>query len=373
MCIRDSYDSNTGFLFPELQTESRDERRTVERALKATWSSYWNFRAVEERRLEGIDHLAGAMAVLVHPRFDDDLEITNGVFTLTLQPNGPDRYVMDLNVQAGAESVTNPTPGLGATPEVVEVRSGADGDDAEITRVATSTLVDPDQQVLSDADVVELFARATEVADAWLDRINDTEDASGQRRTLTLDFEFRQMDGAWPALMDDEASDDRLVIKQVRSLDPAAPTLAEDVAIPTDILARASTVTRHTCTSDNGSLTALLVTTDPLLAPDQGFAENPMLAELAVDLNGQRHEWTWADLVDVATQTDGSLTATGPVSDGELTVSLDADGSYRLAGNGVGAGGSLTCSDTTLLTTPCLLYTSPSPRDATLSRMPSSA
>ena len=65
-------------------------------------------------------------------------------------------------------------------------------------------------------------------------------------------------------------------------------------------------------------------------------------------------------------------------------VSLPTNGSLSLSGNSVTAGQSISAADLTSLTfTPiadtngaayaCLLYTSPSPRDATLSRMPSSA
>ncbi|MBZ0254236.1 MAG: hypothetical protein K8I02_12925, partial [Candidatus Methylomirabilis sp.] len=75
------YVSNTGFLYPEAQAKPKDRVRTIDKAIQATWGSYWGFAAFEERRIGGIAHLTGRMAVLVHPRFDDDKEAANGVVT----------------------------------------------------------------------------------------------------------------------------------------------------------------------------------------------------------------------------------------------------------------------------------------------------
>src|SRR5690606_15730785 len=111
------YDSNTGFLDASAQASKKDRKHDVEWAIKKTWASYWSWEAFEERRMAGIDHLAGNMAVLVHPRFDDALERSNGVLTLTLDraqgttQAGDQAYAsMELDVQLGALSVTNPPP-----------------------------------------------------------------------------------------------------------------------------------------------------------------------------------------------------------------------------------------------------------------------
>ena len=68
---------------------------------------------------------------------------------------------------------------------------------------------------------------------------------------------------------------------------------------------------------------------------------------------------------DAATFTVTEVPNTAPVAD-DQDVSLDEDGSLAIT---------LTATDAEddQLTYTCLLYTSPSPRDATLSRMPSSA
>ncbi|MCA9701076.1 MAG: hypothetical protein KC431_26350, partial [Myxococcales bacterium] len=114
------YDSNTGFLQAETLADAKDRKRTVDWALRKTWASYWSWEAFEERRTVGIDHLAGNMAVVVHARFDDERERSNGVITITidraadrqgdLQRPAPDLAHMEVDVQIGAISVTNPPP-----------------------------------------------------------------------------------------------------------------------------------------------------------------------------------------------------------------------------------------------------------------------
>jgi hypothetical protein len=68
------YTSYTGYLRPEAQADPDDRDNTIESAIQKAWASYWSFEAFEERRAEQIDHLSGAMGLVVHARFDDDLE-----------------------------------------------------------------------------------------------------------------------------------------------------------------------------------------------------------------------------------------------------------------------------------------------------------
>lgn len=95
------YDSKTAII--------GDADKTVEKAILDVWSSFWNFRAFQERDLFGIDHESCAMGVLVHRSFPD--EKANGVLvTRNLYRN---QYAgITVNVQLGEESVVKPEPGV---------------------------------------------------------------------------------------------------------------------------------------------------------------------------------------------------------------------------------------------------------------------
>ncbi|WP_435524912.1 PEP/pyruvate-binding domain-containing protein [Chryseobacterium indoltheticum] len=95
------YDSKTAII--------GDPEKTVEKAILDVWSSFWNFRAFQERDLFGINHESCAMGVLVHRSFPD--EKANGVLvTRNLYRN---QYVgITVNVQLGEESVVKPEPGV---------------------------------------------------------------------------------------------------------------------------------------------------------------------------------------------------------------------------------------------------------------------
>ncbi len=273
------YDSNTGYFDPGVLPDENDQNRTVEWAIKKTWASYWGFEAFEERRRENVDHQSGAMAVLVHPRFDDPLEVNNGVATVTLtDPSGADgEATVVINTQLGAVSVTNPDPDDIQLPEVVEVE--VDGDDLTIERGDRSTLV-PDGEVLTDQAIDELTDQLVTVTQAWRDQINADLNANQAVTTVTLDFEFKTMDRVWPAVEPGStngapAAADRLVIKQARSLDPGLRGIPNELLaapIPRDVLARAAKVDRYRC----GNGTGWSILTDPLANPDPGFSEQPL-------------------------------------------------------------------------------------------------
>lgn len=95
------YDSKTAII--------GDSEKTVEKAILDVWSSFWNFRAFQERDLFGINHESCAMGVLVHRSFPD--EKANGVLvTRNLYRN---QYAgITVNVQLGEESVVKPEPGV---------------------------------------------------------------------------------------------------------------------------------------------------------------------------------------------------------------------------------------------------------------------
>ena len=275
------YDSNTGWLDPSAATDPADRDHDVEWALKKTWASYWGFEAFEERRLENVDHRSGAMAVVVHARFDDEIETNNGVATFTLLDGILDDETARavINVQAGAVSVTNPDPAEVSLPEVIEVSQRPDGSLA-IDRLAASTLR-PSSPVLDDAAIGELFAQLDSVTRLWRARLNADLARLQRVDTVTLDFEFKTVDDGWPALRSREILPSRLVVKQARSLDPGlrgVPRSLLDQPIPRDVLARARLVERVDCpTGDGATVITIEVFTDPLRSPDMGYGVDPLV------------------------------------------------------------------------------------------------
>ncbi|HRD99974.1 MAG TPA: hypothetical protein PLV68_01675, partial [Ilumatobacteraceae bacterium] len=181
------YTSYTGYLDPTALPDKDDHDKTIERAILRAWGSYWSFEAFEERRLAGIDHLSGAMGLTVHARFDDELELNNGVVTYTATPGGqPGDADVVVNVQDGDVDVTNPDPEQIELPEIinVRVRSGV----VSIERQASSTLVPDGAVVLTDTAVRALIDQVGAVADTWRTRINAALSPDQQVQTFVLDF-----------------------------------------------------------------------------------------------------------------------------------------------------------------------------------------
>lgn len=287
------YESHTGFLHADAQPRPKDRERSAEYALKQTWASYWGFEAFEEREAAGVEHLRGRMAVLVHPRFDDERELANGVVTFTiLPPGGAQLALMNVNAQPGALSVTNPPLGSPALPEVDRVVLEAEVTDgvARLQRVRGSTEVPAGQHVLSDAELAQLFGLCHEVATSWLELDNARLDAARRSRVVTLDFEFKIARADWPRTAVGEPSARRLVLKQVRSLEPAAALdviEALDLPVPLDIARRAVQLQRETCQLGAERVELLQVLTSSSAAPDLGFSAVPFLALMTVQRGAQ--------------------------------------------------------------------------------------
>jgi Pyruvate phosphate dikinase, AMP/ATP-binding domain len=276
------YESSSGFLDAAAQEKQKDKEKTIEAALKATWSSYWRLTAFEERRLEGVDHLSGSMAMVVHARHDDALELANGVVLFTVQPPGsPDEAVLELNVQLGPESVTNPGTGSSALPEVDRVirsRAGV----LRLERVRGSTLLVPEARVFSDEKLEAVYADVKAVADAWQAEANATLPPARRGTALVLDFELREVGDDWPM---GTGLPRRILLRQVRSIEPGSrrvPQAVRQLPIPVDLLGRARRVALEGCENDEVRFEMTTVLTDPLLAPDVGYSVNPFTASASV-------------------------------------------------------------------------------------------
>jgi hypothetical protein len=286
------YVSSTGFLSPERQATKKDRKHTIEWAIKRTWASYWSAEAFEERRLAGIDHMSGNMGVLVHARFDDPLERANGVATFTRLPPGHEPIeILEINVQAGALSVANPPTDTERRiqPERLQLRRRRDGGRVTVARIGASTEVRTGESVLDDEEALALFEQCAAIARTWLDvegRPSRTRAPESAPRGVALDLEFRVMRPGWPARSDGKTTPARLVLKQVRSLEPGLPAdpAVRRLPIPREVLARASAIERKSCRANAFAVELLEVFTDPLLSPDLGHATHPFVA--AVELRG---------------------------------------------------------------------------------------
>jgi hypothetical protein len=292
------YDSNTGFLDAAAQPDKKDRKHDVEWALKKTWSSYWSWEAFEERRMTGIDHLAGNMAVLVHARFDDESELSNGVITLTLDQSNDDQggkrpYAsMEIDVQLGALSVTNPPPERAGKvlPEVIRVQQLAPGGAITIERVARSTeLPDGRSVVLDDKQVQALLRDCVTIAERFLEVENRTLDPGRARRRITLDLEIRDVAPGWPAYKTGAPAPARMIIKQVRSLDPGVPPGAERVLeqpIPRELVLFADRIEARRCRAGRTQFDVLEIFTDPMASPRLGHERVPYVARARIQAHG---------------------------------------------------------------------------------------
>jgi Pyruvate phosphate dikinase, AMP/ATP-binding domain len=272
------YDSSTGYLQPRKAVGKEAKRPSVADAVRKTWASYFSAEAFEERQQNHIDHLAADMGVLVHARFDDELEQANGVFTFTLAPGGNE---LAIDAQPGAVSVTNPPTDRVVIPESSRVKKTDAG--FVVQRQSLSSLMKAGQQVVSDADLRELFEVAKTLTAEHLAQDNAGVPAAQQRRALVMDFEFRRVLPGWPALKQGQ-NPPRFVIKQARPLEPSPHVSAELRAapIPHDVLSRSRRIETKLCRGEGLQLSALDVFTNPDAAPDLGYSQTPLLAGLGV-------------------------------------------------------------------------------------------
>jgi len=302
------YESATGYFEPADLTDPKDRRHDFEYAMKKVWASYWGFVAFEERRRERIDHFSGAMAVLVHPRFDDEAELANGVITFTLLPAARQR--MQVAVQVGATSVTNPKGG--SLPEVVVVEGSATAATApEVSREQVSSLAQGN--VLTDAQLNELYAAGEALTRSALRQANHGLDELRQRSVFTLDIEFRLMAGGWLGA----GSTGQLpfiVLKQARSLEPEPrgmdPSLfAEPIA--RDLLTRARRIHLHRCQSKAVSVEWLSLWTDVKSMPDMGYRERPYTAWVKLQMPGSDEvRWLQRDFASLEAEAVGGRAVT---------------------------------------------------------------
>lgn len=177
----------------------REDEGNITKSIKQVWASLWNYRAYEERDFYRIDHFTTAMAVLVHPNFDD--ERANGV-ALTKNIYFPGFAGFYINVQLGEALVTNPDKN--SVPEELLVMedvetSTPDERFYETVIIRRSNLVKPGARVLAEEQVLYL-TRQMEIIQSHFKEVYQQQ----SENTFAMDLEFK---------ID---KDSQLVIKQAR-------------------------------------------------------------------------------------------------------------------------------------------------------------
>lgn len=146
----------------ESYTHRPDEGKLA-KTVKQVWASLWLKRAFDERQYHKIDHLSAAMAVLVHPNFDD--EKVNGVAVAKnlFIPHAPG---FSVNVQVGEDLVTNPEEG--SLPEELQLMVHPFVNTCETTVIRRSNRVPAGARVMTDEQAADLAAKLVKVQEHFL-------------------------------------------------------------------------------------------------------------------------------------------------------------------------------------------------------------
>lgn len=180
---------------PSLCDPGEAKERTVCRALRKVWASLHNPKAYDERAFYGIDPARVAMGVLVNER--SEAELANMVaFSGNPSVRTDDRYLV--NAQIDELPVVSPTPGIWPEQTLLTL-DAASGAVSTIDRVSGSSMLEPHETVLTDAQLSELGAQLARLTTLYP---FDAEPPPG--RTFLLDTEWKLL------------PDRTLRIKQVR-------------------------------------------------------------------------------------------------------------------------------------------------------------
>lgn len=359
------YRSVTGWVEPNAAGPAKGDkaRRSMAAAISEVFASYWSFEAFEEREAAAIWHLDGTMAVVIHPRFDDDKELANGVVLARVrdQAGAPPLVVVEVNAQAGATSVTNARGEAGGRPYVVRLRRQGDAPFAIERRSAADV---PRPEALDDSTLLALASAAEAAARDQLGRERRVVGPSQQPLSTVADLEFRLVAAGWPARRDGAVLPGRLVLKQLRPLSrpPRVDVDALDQAlrghegVPSDVLPYIERVVRRSCVGGGLQVHAVLVDLDAG-APMRETDELGLLA--AVQVRGRFGKLRLAHVGharDHAMRRRGTELAVElpqPGASGDVArLTVAADGAFTLALPGAAdVGGRMRCNDRVLAQT----------------------
>ncbi|WP_027385017.1 PEP/pyruvate-binding domain-containing protein [Epilithonimonas caeni] len=183
------YDSKTAVI--------GDSVKTVEKAILEVWSSFWNFRAFQERDLFGINHESCAMGVLVHRSFPD--EKANGV--LVTRNMYRDRYAgITVNVQLGEESVVKPEPNVTCDEFYCH---NFNGFGSFVVDYCSTSSLNNGKPILNETEIKKLF-NLSPILERKLNNLWQKRKMA--KRTYPLDIEFKYL-----------GNEKQLYIKQARA------------------------------------------------------------------------------------------------------------------------------------------------------------
>jgi hypothetical protein len=193
-CLLDDLDNDTAG--PCLCEAEEANERGVFRAIQRVYSSFYNDNAVLARLRFRLDENQAGMGILVHHSTPDEIELANGVATVTRREYAGLRdYQTDLVTQLGPTSVANPD--TAAQPEVIMAYT-ANVTDFQIQQ--NSNLLPFGQQVLSWPEYRQLVENLfIPVTDAWRALYTN-------KPIFALDFEYKKIDPGF------------LQVKQVREI-----------------------------------------------------------------------------------------------------------------------------------------------------------
>ena len=181
--------SGAGLYDSKTQDPDETAEDGIDKSIKGVWASLWNFRAFTEREFHRVDHLAAAMAVLVHPNFSD--ELANGV-AVSFDPFGRRDGSYYVNTQLGEDLVTNPE--AYSVPEEVLLHP-----DGTYTVLSRSNQVPAGELLMSDAQLGQLRRHLATIHDRFAVLYGI---ASGEQFAMEIEFKI--------------TSDNVLSIKQAR-------------------------------------------------------------------------------------------------------------------------------------------------------------
>jgi hypothetical protein len=206
-CLADDQDGDTAG--PSICDPTETGERGVFRAIRRVYASFYNDNAFLERLRHGVDENTVGMAMLVHHSTPDDIEMANGVATLTRKNSYP-RYTGNLVTQLGAVSVANPD-GTALPEEVsvfneVSVIHGTTNDSIRLNLDQYSSLQPRGAYVMDwPTNYRDLSRLLFAAGDAYAGIVTN-------KPEIVLDFEYKKV------------SPGQLEVKQVREVPQAVST-----------------------------------------------------------------------------------------------------------------------------------------------------
>ena len=180
--------------------------------------------------------------------------------------------------------------------------------------------------LLTDEQLLWLLDGLTPLATSWRQQSNEGFPEEQGRLSLVLDMELKFMDGAWPAMLDGSTSEDRIIMKQVRTLDRAmrVPPDLQELPVPRDVLEVASLIQRRVCVAKDFSFTTHEVVTDASYASLLPYDLHPFLGQIALTLTGDLSQLGLESADEAAVLHTQLIQAHPLLMEGSDTWSLDA-------------------------------------------------